>query len=167
MVLESILTSVYCVTLSNTENGKLWEQNGVKFFWNRKRTVICLPSHNLILLSYRECVINLDLQVRAGASWRVDTGHFFNTSLIQGLVFKGIVKGQESKVWDFFKGLRSFRGPQKRKRKNNHNSLIFGSKIKVRSNFIWGKLMEFLLFNEVLKTLIFSSYPSKKLPLRH
>lgn len=37
----------------------------------------------------------------------VDTGHFFNTSLIQGLVFKGIVKGQESKVWAFFKDLRS------------------------------------------------------------
>ena len=37
----------------------------------------------------------------------VDTGHFFNTSLIQGLVFKGIVKGQESKVWPFFKGLRT------------------------------------------------------------
>ena len=43
----------------------------------------------------------------------LDTGHFFNTSLIQGLVFQGIVKGQESKVWAFFKGLRSFRGPQK------------------------------------------------------
>ena len=43
----------------------------------------------------------------------VDTAHFFNTILIQGLVFKGIVKGQESKVWAFFKGLRSFRGPQK------------------------------------------------------
>ena len=43
----------------------------------------------------------------------VDTGHFFNTSLIQDLVFEGIVKGQESKVWAFFKGLRSFRGPQK------------------------------------------------------
>ena len=43
----------------------------------------------------------------------LDTGHFFNTSLIQGLVFEGIVKGQEYKVWAFFKGLRSFRGPQK------------------------------------------------------
>ena len=47
------------------------------------------------------------------APYTVDTGHFFNTSLIQGLVFEGIVKGQESKVWAFFKGLRSFRGPQK------------------------------------------------------
>ena len=45
--------------------------------------------------------------------YTIDTGHFFNTSLIQVLVFKGIVKGQESKVWAFFKGLRSFRGPQK------------------------------------------------------
>ena len=43
----------------------------------------------------------------------VDTGHFFHTSLIQCLVFKGIVKGPESKIWAFFKGLRSFRGPQK------------------------------------------------------
>ena len=43
----------------------------------------------------------------------LDTGHFFNTSLIQCLVFKGIVKGPESKIWAFFKGLRSFRGPQK------------------------------------------------------
>jgi hypothetical protein len=43
---------------------------------------------------------------------------------------------QESKIWTFFKGLRSFIGPQKPKRKNNQNSIIFGSKIKVRSNFI-------------------------------
>ena len=32
---------------------------------------------------------------------------------IQGLVFKGILKGQESKSWDFFEGPRRFRGPQK------------------------------------------------------
>ena len=31
----------------------------------------------------------------------------------QGLVFKGILKGQESKSWDFFEGSRRFRGPQK------------------------------------------------------
>ena len=85
----------------------------------------------------------------------VDTGHFFNTSLIQGLVFKGIVKGQESRVWAFFKGLRSFRGPQKQNWKNDQNSIIFGAKIKVRINFIWEKLMEFLLLNEVLKNWIF------------
>ena len=92
----------------------------------------------------------------------VDTGHFFNTSLIQGLVFKGIVKGQESKVWAFFKGLRSFRGPQKQNWKNDQNSIIFGAKIKVRINFIWEKLMEFLLLNEVLKNWIFFQMPIKK-----
>ena len=32
---------------------------------------------------------------------------------IQGLVFKGILKGQESKSWDFSEGPRRFRGPQK------------------------------------------------------
>ena len=92
----------------------------------------------------------------------VDTGHFFNTSLIQGLIFKGIVKGQESKVWAFFKGLRSFRGPQKQNWKNDQNSIIFGAKIKVRINFIWKKLMEFLLLNEVLKNWIFFQMPIKK-----
>ena len=92
----------------------------------------------------------------------VDTGHFFNTSLIQGLVFKGIVKGQESKVWAFFKGLRSFRGPQKQNWKNDQNSIIFGAKIKVRINFIWEKLMEFLLLNEVLKNWIFFQLPIQK-----
>ena len=34
-------------------------------------------------------------------------------SFIQGLVFKGKLKGQESKSWDFFEGPRRFRGPQK------------------------------------------------------
>ena len=92
----------------------------------------------------------------------LDTGHFFNTSLIQGLVFEGIVKGQESKVWAFFKGLRSFRGPQKQNWKNDQNSIIFGAKIKVRINFIWEKLMEFLLLNEVLKNWIFFQMPIKK-----
>ena len=33
--------------------------------------------------------------------------------LVQGLDFKGILKGQESKSWDFFEGPRRFRGPQK------------------------------------------------------
>ena len=96
------------------------------------------------------------------ARWTIDTGHFFNTSLIQGLVFKGIVKGQESKVWAFFKGLRSFRGPQKQNWKNDQNSIIFGAKIKVRINFIWEKLMEFLLLNEVLKNWIFFQLPIQK-----
>ena len=98
-------------------------------------------------------------------AWTLDTGHFFNTSLIQGLVFKGIVKGQESKVWAFFKGLRSFRGPQKQNWKNDQNSIIFGAKIKVRINFIWEKLMEFLLLNEVLKNWIFFQMPIKKVTL--
>ena len=31
----------------------------------------------------------------------------------QGLVFKDILKGQESKSWDFFEDPRRFRGPQK------------------------------------------------------
>ena len=37
---------------------------------------------------------------------------------IQGLVFKGILKGQESKSWDFFEGPRRFRGPQKSEKNN-------------------------------------------------
>ena len=37
---------------------------------------------------------------------------------IQGLVFKGILKGQESKSWDFFEGPRRFRGPQKSEKLN-------------------------------------------------
>ena len=36
---------------------------------------------------------------------------------IQGLVFKGILKGQESKSWDFFEGPKRFRGPQKSEKK--------------------------------------------------
>jgi hypothetical protein len=37
---------------------------------------------------------------------------------IQGLVFEGILKGQESKSWDFFEGPRRFRGPQKSEKFN-------------------------------------------------
>ena len=40
--------------------------------------------------------------IEAAIGCRLDTGHFFNTSLIQGLVFESVVKGQESKVWAFF-----------------------------------------------------------------
>ena len=58
--------------------------------------------------------------------------------------------------------LRSFIKPHKQERKNVHNSIIFGAKIKVRSNFILEKLMKFLLFNEVLKNLIFFQLPIKK-----
>ena len=37
---------------------------------------------------------------------------------IQGLVFKGILNGQESKSWDFIEGPRRFRGPQKSEKFN-------------------------------------------------
>ena len=37
----------------------------------------------------------------------------FLKRFIQGLVFKGILKGPESKSWDFFEGPRRFKGPQK------------------------------------------------------
>ena len=42
----------------------------------------------------------------------------FLKRFIQGLVFKGILKGQESKSWDFFEGPRRFRGPQKSEKFN-------------------------------------------------
>ena len=40
--------------------------------------------------------------------------------LISG-VFKGILKGQESKSWDFYEGLRRFKGPQKSEKTNFSN----------------------------------------------
>ena len=46
--------------------------------------------------------------------------------------------------------------------KNDYNSIIFGAKIKVRRNLIWEKLMQFLLFNEVLKNLISFQLPITK-----
>ena len=95
-------------------------------------------------------------------SWPLDTGYFFNTIPIQCLIFLGILECQESKILAFFKGLRSFRGPQKQERKNDHNSIILGAEIKVRRNFIWEKLTEFLLFKEILKNLIFFQSPIKK-----
>ena len=95
-------------------------------------------------------------------AWSLDTGHFFYTSPTQGPLFQGIPKGQESKSWVFFEGPRRFWGPQKQERKNNHNSIIFWAKNKMRRNFIWEKLMEFLLFNEVLKNLIFFQSLIKK-----
>ena len=42
----------------------------------------------------------------------------FLKRFIQGLVFKGILKGQEFKSWDFFEGPRRFRGPQKSEKFN-------------------------------------------------
>ena len=65
-------------------------------------------------------------------------------------------------MWTFFEGLRSSWGPQKQERKNNHNSTIFWAKNKIRMNFLWDKLLEFLLFNKVLKNLIFFHLPIKK-----
>ena len=123
------------------------------------------PTSKFLAKAYFVCHIGPNFQISlicAFIGCPLDTGHFFNTSLIQGLVFKGIVKGQESKVWAFFKGLRSFRGPQKQNWKNDQNSIIFGAKIKVRINFIWEKLMEFLLLNEVLKNWIFFQLPIQK-----
>ena len=70
---------------------------------------------------------------------------------------------QESQIWAFLRASEVLhRGPQKQERKNHHNSIISLTKNKVRSNFIWEKLMEFLSFNEVLKNLIFFQLPIKK-----
>ena len=46
----------------------------------------------------------------------------FLKRLIQGLVFKGILKGQESKSWIRFEGPRRFRGPQKSEKFNFLNA---------------------------------------------
>ena len=51
--------------------------------------------------------------------------------------------------------LRRVRGPQKQERKNDCNSIFWGTKNKVSRNLIWEKLT---MFNEVLKNLIF--FPS-------
>ena len=57
----------------------------------------------------------------------------------------------KSKIWAFFKSLTSFRVLYKKERKNDHNSIIIGTKIKVKSNFIREKPMIFLFFNELSK----------------
>ena len=62
-------------------------------------------------------------------------------------------------IWTFFKNLRSFR---EQKRKNYHNFIIFAAKNTGKSNFVWKNLMGFLLFNEVLKKLIFFQLPITK-----
>ena len=63
--------------------------------------------------------------------WPVGTGHFF----------LGILWYQESKIWAFFKGLRSFRGPQKQERKNYQTWFFFQSFIKKVGfiKLIWSK----------------------------
>ena len=72
------------------------------------------PTASELSIAYKAPLCALPAQVTyLLLTCSLDTGHFFNTSLIQCLVFKGIVKGPESKIWAFFKGLRSFRGPQK------------------------------------------------------
>ena len=45
--------------------------------------------------------------------WKIRYRTMFLKRFIQGLVFKGILKGQESNSWDFFEDPRRFRGPQK------------------------------------------------------
>ncbi len=61
--------------------------------------------------------------LQGGSFWQRDTlitryRKIFLKRLIQGLFFKGILKGQESKSWDFFEGPRRFRGPQKLEKLN-------------------------------------------------
>ena len=51
----------------------------------------------------------------------------------QGL---GYFKVNNPKFEPFFEGLRSYWGPQKQKRKNNHNSTIFWAKNEIRMNFL-------------------------------
>ena len=62
--------------------------------------------------------------IRGHEDYRVDKGHLFHTSPAKCLIFSGILKCQESKIWAFFKGLRSFRGPQKQERKNDQHSIM-------------------------------------------
>ena len=58
----------------------------------------------------------------------IDTGHFFHTSLAQCLIFlRHTLMARIQKLYPFFKGLRSFRGPWKQERRNDHNSIIFGA----------------------------------------
>ena len=59
---------------------------------------------------------------------QIDTGHFSYICPAQCLIFFGIHTLMSN--LGLFKGLRSFRGPQKQERKNDHNSIIFGQKIK-------------------------------------
>ena len=72
------------------------------------------------------------------------------------------LQGQEFKIWAFFEGLRSLRGPQKQERKNDNNPTMFWAKNKVKGNFIWKKIMDFLLFNKVFQNFIFFPNTNKK-----
>ena len=69
--------------------------------------------------------------------------------------------------------LNLFWGPQKflgaseaGKKKQSQLHHFFGKK-KIRMNFLWDKLLEFLLFNEVLKKLDFFSPTNQKSWLYH
>ncbi len=59
---------------------------------------------------------------------------------------------------NLFWGPQKFLGASEAGKKNSHNSTIFWAKNKIRMNFLWDKLFDFLLFNEVLKNLIFLTY---------
>ena len=52
--------------------------------------------------------------------------------------------------------------PRSRKEKMITTLPFWGQEIKWGVNFIWEKLMDFLLFNEVLKNLIFFQLPIQK-----
>ena len=51
-----------------------------------------------------------------------------------------------------------FWGPQKQEKQNNYHSTTLGAKNKLRGNFIWEKLIDFLLFNKVFQNFIFSNF---------
>ena len=64
---------------------------------------------------------------------------------------------------NLFWGPQKFLGASEAGKKKSHASTIFWAKNKIRMNFLWDKQLEFLLFNEVLKNLIFFHLPIKKI----
>ena len=61
-------------------------------------------------------IVNLDFHMTSDPTlWWVGIRYrtIFFKRFIQGLVLRGILKGQESKSWNFFEDPRRFRGPQK------------------------------------------------------
>ena len=85
----------------------------------------------------------------------LDTGHFFHTSPAQCLILKAYFDVKNPKFWSILGAKEVFEGIRSRKEKMATTRIIFGAKNKVMIDFIEEKLMEFLLFNEVLKNLIF------------
>ena len=65
-------------------------------------------------------------------------------------------------LMSIIQNLSLFWGHQKQERKNDYNSIILGAKNKVRSNFIWEKLMDFLLFNKGFQNFILSNNTYQK-----